>query len=390
MNQKLLGSLTATLLLTTLGASFTGSAHSTETGSQPPEASVDATPQESLPLSLNLSTEVVKVGEQQTPAIAANAEVVAKIHSHPFRGRKAATLYVKNIPVMVFVGTSKGAPDGVKMGVQSSPSRPQTSVSTAANKSLDTDGDQKAPDLGTSENLPQAHPLKEFSRLTPPNDPSDADPNDPVWRASEVAARLNQMNRQGMDAGKISVSLDRTASQSFTKGDRYLIKLNNELLVAIDADTFSSDTTRNLEQDALQVTNRLRRLLGNAAPLTEIVGKAGTGRAIALGPIKLPVDGWASWYGPGFDGNRSASGEVFRQNALTAAHRTLPFGTQVLVTNLDNGVSVVVRINDRGPFHGNRIIDLSTAAARVLGLIQSGVAPVRLDIVPAAAATGGI
>jgi rare lipoprotein A len=88
----------------------------------------------------------------------------------------------------------------------------------------------------------------------------------------------------------------------------------------------------------------------------------------------------ASWYGPGFDGNYSASGEVFNQNAMTAAHRTLPFGTQVRVTNMDNGLSVVVRINDRGPFHGDRVIDVSTAAAEAIGLVNSGVAPVSLEV----------
>jgi rare lipoprotein A len=88
----------------------------------------------------------------------------------------------------------------------------------------------------------------------------------------------------------------------------------------------------------------------------------------------------ASWYGPGFDGNYSASGEVFNQNALTAAHPSLPFGTQVRVTNLDTGLSVVVRINDRGPHTGGRIIDLSTAAADAIGLTVSGVAPVNLQV----------
>jgi rare lipoprotein A len=88
----------------------------------------------------------------------------------------------------------------------------------------------------------------------------------------------------------------------------------------------------------------------------------------------------ASWYGPGFHGRRSASGERYNQNELTAAHRTLPFGTNVQVTNLNNGRSVVVRINDRGPFARGRVIDLSAAAARVLGMVQSGVAPVHLEI----------
>ncbi|MFM7395161.1 MAG: septal ring lytic transglycosylase RlpA family protein [Cyanobium sp.] len=92
------------------------------------------------------------------------------------------------------------------------------------------------------------------------------------------------------------------------------------------------------------------------------------------------MSGQASWYGPGFYGNRTASGEVFRPGTLTAAHRWLPFGTRVRVTNLYNGRSTVVRINDRGPFHGGRIIDLAHGAATELGVTSSGVAQVRLEV----------
>ena len=91
--------------------------------------------------------------------------------------------------------------------------------------------------------------------------------------------------------------------------------------------------------------------------------------------------GMASWYGSDFHGRRSASGEIYNQNTLTAAHRSLPFGTRVRVTNVHNNRSVVVRINDRGPFIGGRVIDLSTAAARNLGMMGSGVAPVRIQVV---------
>jgi rare lipoprotein A len=91
--------------------------------------------------------------------------------------------------------------------------------------------------------------------------------------------------------------------------------------------------------------------------------------------------GQASWYGPGFFGNRTASGEVFRPGTLTAAHRYLPFGTRVRVTNLYNGRSAVVRINDRGPFSGGRIIDLAHGAAQILGVTASGVADVRLEVI---------
>jgi rare lipoprotein A len=90
--------------------------------------------------------------------------------------------------------------------------------------------------------------------------------------------------------------------------------------------------------------------------------------------------GVASWYGQEFNGRPTSSREVYDMNDLTAAHRTLPFGTYVMVTNLGNDRSVVVRINDRGPFAKGRIIDLSYAAARVVGLVGPGTARVRLDV----------
>lgn len=90
----------------------------------------------------------------------------------------------------------------------------------------------------------------------------------------------------------------------------------------------------------------------------------------------------ASWYGPSHDGARTANGERFNMNAMSAAHRTLAFGTIVRVTNLENNRSVRVRINDRGPHVANRILDLSAAAARSLGITQQGVARVRLEVLP--------
>lgn len=105
--------------------------------------------------------------------------------------------------------------------------------------------------------------------------------------------------------------------------------------------------------------------------------------AVAMAPtqqVSRVIEGTASWYGPGFFGNRTASGEVFRPGTLTAAHRSLPFGTRVRVTNLNNGRSAVVRINDRGPFVGSRVIDLGHGAAHQIGLVSSGVAPVRLEV----------
>ena len=91
--------------------------------------------------------------------------------------------------------------------------------------------------------------------------------------------------------------------------------------------------------------------------------------------------GIASWYGPGFDGNYTANGEIYDMNGISAAHKTLPFGTIVRVVDLDTGRSVVVRINDRGPFVKGRIIDLSKGAAEKLGIIDKGIARVGLRIV---------
>jgi rare lipoprotein A len=104
-------------------------------------------------------------------------------------------------------------------------------------------------------------------------------------------------------------------------------------------------------------------------------------------PTILPQDeektiqtGMASWYGPGFHGKRTANGEVYNQHALTAAHRTLPLGTRAVVTNVNTGESVEVRINDRGPYKYGRVIDLSYAAARRIGMWASGVVPVRVEV----------
>ena len=97
-----------------------------------------------------------------------------------------------------------------------------------------------------------------------------------------------------------------------------------------------------------------------------------------------PVEeGNASWYGAPFHGRQASNGEIYDMYRLTAAHRTLPFNTVVRVTNLSNGKSTVVRITDRGPFVGNRIIDLSYAAAKEIESIGPGVVPVRLEIMSA-------
>jgi rare lipoprotein A len=93
---------------------------------------------------------------------------------------------------------------------------------------------------------------------------------------------------------------------------------------------------------------------------------------------KITENGKASYYADKFEGRKTASGSIFHQNSLTAAHRTLPFGTKVKVTNVANGRSVKVRITDRGPFAEGRVIDLSKKAAKKIGMVNTGVAVVEV------------
>jgi rare lipoprotein A len=115
-----------------------------------------------------------------------------------------------------------------------------------------------------------------------------------------------------------------------------------------------------------------------------VAGHAGLHHAVARPETRafFRQTGVASWYGPGFHGKRTASGERFDQTELTAAHRQLPLGAEVTVTNLENGRSVVVAINDRGPYVGGRVIDLSQAAAGRLGIVEDGLARVRIEATP--------
>lgn len=106
----------------------------------------------------------------------------------------------------------------------------------------------------------------------------------------------------------------------------------------------------------------------------------GSASAPASGRVLLTLEGIASYYAQDFHGKQTSNGELFDMNALTAAHRTFPFDTMVRVTNLSNNRTVVVRVNDRGPFVDGRVIDLSLGAAKEIGLIQTGTARVKLEV----------
>jgi rare lipoprotein A len=131
------------------------------------------------------------------------------------------------------------------------------------------------------------------------------------------------------------------------------------------------------------------------APASETAVTVIAPPAPSMVPIEVPAKtptvhvGDASWYGPGFRGKTTASGEVFDETKMTAAHKTLPLGTRARVTNLKDGKSVQVEINDRGPYAQGRIIDLSPAAAKALGIIDRGVIKVRVESLENPATAGG-
>lgn len=130
----------------------------------------------------------------------------------------------------------------------------------------------------------------------------------------------------------------------------------------------------------------LRLRIWSALPLAGLLllllpGCVAAGPTAQAGDEKVAEEGIASYYAPRFHGQRTASGERYDQDAHTAAHRTHPFGTIVRVTNQENGRTVDVRINDRGPFVRGRIIDLSKAAARDLHMVRDGVVRVRVEVI---------
>ena len=357
MNQKVLGGLTVAFVVSSLGAPLPSSAqqlddlddveHFSESDAldssddpPPDEISIEASLSADLPPELEFRPE---------PELDIQPEIssIVRVYPHPLDNRQAATLYIRGIPVLTFLGTELGSlRETGGTAVSTAELIPTSSASfTKANNAAST----------------QLFSEEGFA-------------SDPVLRATAIAARINQLNREGLNAETISARWDNDQNH-------YMITVEGNNLVAINADIILPDTTENMAEDTLQAVNRLRRLLGTAPPLPVIDGGTEFNRQpTTVGNVLSRANGTASWYGPGFHGNISASGEVFNQNALTAAHRTLPFGTQVRVTNLRNNRQVVVRINDRGPYIHGRIIDLSAGAAEAIGLAHMGVGPVQLEV----------
>ncbi|MEA5502425.1 septal ring lytic transglycosylase RlpA family protein [Halotia wernerae UHCC 0503] len=364
MNQRHLWTIVA-LFLTVLGMPSVGRAQTTKESVSDSQKSP--------------ASNVVKVGEFQSPAGKPTSDaVITTIHSHNIGGRQAATLFIRNIPVITFLSSKPVASVNTKVGVIGDAKGVQPYA-------LVSDNSVKVASVG-----PLKDARNQISSLQ----------NDPVQRAGVIAAKINQMIQENVAADQITVSWkgegestvatqaqNKSSSSQQQPSDRYAIKINKQELVEINENTRLAGTTKNLAEDALQATNRLRRLIGNASPIKEIadlparatISIQNLPQQIAS-KVRLNFKGMASYYGYDGSGSQTASGERFNPEGMTAAHRSLPLGTKVRVTNTRNGRSVVLRINDRGPYIRGRIIDVSAGAARLLGMISSGVAPVRIEV----------
>ncbi len=152
------------------------------------------------------------------------------------------------------------------------------------------------------------------------------------------------------------------------RGDSPSDLYGNRLLFTVDR-SLANRLGRTADLIAIDWFNNLRVALGEA-PLSLMDAQADL---YSLAQTERSLDGITSWYGPGFHNRRTANGERFNQYALTAAHPKLPFNTYLRVTNVRSGASVIVRINDRGPYVGQRSLDLSRQAARCIGSEKPGV-----------------
>ncbi len=185
--------------------------------------------------------------------------------------------------------------------------------------------------------------------------------------ADDVAGSLTKLLKTpDLDASQLTLAFERETPVA-KLGDRVVFALGHELASQFD---------RPAELVAIDWVNNLRIALGQD-PLSISDAQV---RMHDLYDTGTSIGGLASWYGPYFHGRQTATGEIFDQNELTAAHPSLPFGTFLKVTNLLNGKSVVVRVNDRGPYFDNRILDLSNRAARCIGSDDKGVVPIEAEI----------
>lgn len=325
------------------------------------------------------SSTTLKVGETRSQSLIRDRDdAIARIHSHKLNGKNAATVYVRGIPIVTYIESeesTKSVSDSKQVN-GSSLSKTKSEVKSGSNR----ESKKQSESVKLPSGFKSSPNFESNSQTKTTSDSAESvlASSNPIERATAAAAMINQLNRDGLDASKIVPAW---------KNDSYVIELGDVGMLKFDRQALFPSSQQNQSLDVLESANLLRRLLGGANPVSEIVN-APKPKIAANSPFSTALNnriieittGMASWYGPGFDGNYSASGEVFNANDLTAAHLSLPFGTVVRVVNMDNNQSVVVRINDRGPYSHGRVIDVSTAAANAIGLISSGVAQVRLEV----------
>ncbi len=387
MNQQFWGSLVTALLISTATGTLNGApARADDQGSTSDEkvGAIDAggpiAPAEPAPehdsvrrASVTLQSAATSAAGATAPAQAlklSSSEVLATLArpadpaSTGFSSANPAAAQVAQVTEVTKIGTRQSQPTSA---------RPAVAGSAVGQDLLARTQPHSWQGRAAATLYVRGIPIATFLAANGASDPEIGNP-DPLRQATEAADRLNALQRAAFDAGDITPVWS-------DQQNRYQIRLGDQVLLSFGDNVRLPDATRTSADNVLSATNRLRRLLGNAPPIDREALPAAEGLNLAQRSIRLIASGLASWYGPGFHGNRSANGEVFNQNAMTAAHRHLPFGTRVRVVNRNNGRSVVVRITDRGPYAHGRVIDLSAAAARVIGLIQSGVAPVRLEVI---------
>lgn len=183
-------------------------------------------------------------------------------------------------------------------------------------------------------------------------------------QAKSLAKRLESLRQRGM--------LQAERIMPGRRGKLFVVSLGREDLLVFD-ERFARRQSMAPSNLTLHYVNQLRTALGARSLQDHLVKNASRGGY----PARI---GLASWYGGYFHGRRAADGSRFDQNDLTAAHKSLPFGTMLLVTNLKNQKSTVVRVTDRGPYVHGRMVDLSRAAAKAIGLVNMGVGKVRITI----------
>jgi len=204
-------------------------------------------------------------------------------------------------------------------------------------------------------------------------------------KAESLADKLQELLKdEKLDPSKLSPAME---------GQLAAIHVDGANVLKFEAPADANGTSANPLETSLKVVNTIRTVLGEQpipATFLKMAETQGADQAFLAcmtphtaptGNFNADFSGHASWYGGKFHGRRTSNGDVFNMNGLTAAHRTLPFGTKLLVMNRRTGDSCVVQVNDRGPFVDDRIIDLSRGAAEKLNMLSSGVAMVDCRVI---------